>query len=55
MIKIYSLGNYDYYLGFENGKEFYNIVPINSEPPNSGYYNSRYISKIKNVKNIFEK
>jgi hypothetical protein len=46
---------YDFYIGTDNeGKSFYNIIPMGENEPTSGYYNSEWISKMKGVKNVFK-
>ena len=49
-----KLNGYNYWLGInKKGKVFYNITPENQKAPKGGYYSSEYISKIKNVPNLF--
>jgi len=46
---------YDFYIGKDNeGKTFYNIVPMGDNKPNGGYYSSEFICKNKGVKNVFK-
>lgn len=66
MIKVLTLDNYDFYIGINKevltvnepnnfiNKPFYNIVPINSQEPNSGYFDANYILLVKGFdKNYF--
>lgn len=52
MIKVDTINGYDFYLevGSRDKQTLYNIVPEGSPAPNGGYYNRRYIEKIKGVK-----
>ncbi len=45
---------YDFYIGEDDGKSFYNIIQMGESEPSSGYYNSEHISKMKGVKNVFK-
>lgn len=58
MRKVNSFNNdrgasYDYYVGEENGKPFYNIVPGGQKPPQGGYFNKNYILKTKQLPDMF--
>lgn len=52
MQKVHTESGYDFYLEGPCGdsQAIYNIVPEGSPAPNGGYYNRRYIEKIKGVK-----
>lgn len=55
MIKVYSDAKYDYYVGDgdkDNGDRphIYNIKPVGSPTPNSGYYDVETLEEIKGVK-----
>jgi len=44
---------YNFWVGTDKDKVFYNITPIGQDKPNGGY-SSEYICGIKGVKNIFK-
>ena len=52
MTKIGSSNKYDFYSGFDKGKNkpFHNIVPKGQKAPEGGYYEKEYIEKIKGEK-----
>ena len=50
-----TVDKYDYYIGKdEKGVEFYNIIPTGDNAPNGGYYSSEYISRMKEVPDLFD-
>jgi hypothetical protein len=52
---IHSEYGYNFCIGWDcTGKPFYNIIPMGKPTPTSGYYNSQWICKVKNVRNIFK-
>mgnify|MGYP003512616960 FL=1 len=42
-----TLRGYDFYIGDDNGKKVYNIVPTGSDAPVGGYYAKEYICQVK--------
>ena len=54
MTKIHSDLDYDFYTGREIKKGFFyilwNIVPKGSQPPEGGFYNMKFVEKIKNTR-----
>ena len=50
---ITTFNNYNYYQGWDGVVPYYNIVPCNSKPPSSGYYNRHYILAIKHLPDLF--
>ena len=38
---------FDFYVLYGQGKTFYNLVPVGSPAPDGGYFDSRYIFKVK--------
>jgi len=40
---------YDLYVGDDNGKSVYNIIPKGEDAPTTGYYDKEYICKVKHI------
>lgn len=53
MNKVTTANGYDYYVGMEDGKPFYNIVPTGHPAPDGGYARE-YICGIKKVPDMFD-
>lgn len=53
MQKVNEGGGYAYYIGIEDKKKVYNIVPSSDPAPSGGYYLPETICEIKNVPNLF--
>jgi hypothetical protein len=47
MDKVGTSPNYDFYIGMDNQREFFNIVPKGSQPPSAGYFNQTWIERVK--------
>jgi len=51
IITIYK--EWTYYVGEDDGKKWYNIVPSNQPAPSGGYYQANSICALKNLPNLF--
>ena len=54
MKKIATLNGYNYFTGNSAKGTFYNIVPIDQQPPKGGYYSKEYILQVKGLPDMFK-
>jgi hypothetical protein len=52
--KIATEEGYDFYMGINDGKYFYNVVPEGTPAPDKGYYSVQDILKQQDIPEVFK-